>query len=348
MSNNQTVFIDGSVGEGGGQVLRTSLALSCVTGRGLHIENIRASRPKPGLGKQHQACVRAACEICNGKCQGASLGSKTLDFQPGDVQAGRFSFDVGSAGSASLVAQTILPALFVVEKPSTIKVSGGTHNPLAPPFDFLKESFLPAVAAAGFRGSCKLIKPGFYPVGGGKMSFEVQGWQQQGNQMINLCLPDEHLEIQARIYTARLPAGIPQRQEKLLLRSKLDFEIIEHIEVRDSKGPGNCVVIRVCGDRYTTVFTAFGRKGRPSHEVVREVVRLVEDFLASGAAVDHFLADQLLMYMAISKSGCFTTNEISKHCATNMEIIKRFLPVSFDIDQEEKTYKVLCSGACVA
>ena len=208
MSNNQIVFIDGSAGEGGGQVLRTSLALSCVTSRNLHIENIRASRPKPGLGKQHLACVLAACEICNGKCQGASLGSKTLDFQPGDVQAGRFSFDVSSAGSASLVAQTILPALFVVEKPSTIKVSGGTHNPLAPPFDFLKESFLPAVAAAGFRGSCKLIKPGFYPVGGGKMSFEVQGWQQQGNQMISLCLPDEHPDIQARIYTARLPVRI--------------------------------------------------------------------------------------------------------------------------------------------
>ena len=343
MSNRETVFMDGSMGEGGGQILRTSLALSCITGRSLHIENIRASRPKPGLAEQHLACVRAACQICNGRCQGATLGSKVLDFEPGVVRAGQFSFEVASAGSASLVAQTVLPALFFTSQPCTVKVSGGTHNPLAPPFDFLEESFFPALASAGFMAECKLIKHGFYPAGGGKMIFQIEGWSKQQDRMINLCQANEHFHIQARIYTARLPAHIAQRQEKLLLRSKLTFEDIEHIDVKDSKGPGNCVVIRICGNRRTTVFTAFGRKGRPSHEVVREVVRLARDFVANRAAIDRFLADQLLIYMAIVERGCFTTDQISKHCLTNMEAIKEFLPVRFDVEQEQNLSKVSCS-----
>ena len=163
MSNMETVFVDGSTGEGGGQILRTSLALSCITGKSLHIENIRAARRNPGLAKQHLSCVQAACQICNGACHGAAQRSKVLDFQPGPVQSGDFYFDIGSAGSASLVIQTLLPALFLADKPSTVTVIGGTHNPLAPPFDFLSETFLPAIVTACFNSTCKLVKHGFFP-----------------------------------------------------------------------------------------------------------------------------------------------------------------------------------------
>lgn len=348
MADIQIVSIDGSAGEGGGQILRTSLTLSCITGKGLHIENIRAARRNPGLAKQHLSCVHAASQICNGRCTGAAIGSKTLDFQPGSVRGGDYYFDIGSAGSATLVIQTILPALFLADKPSTITVTGGTHNPLAPPFDFLCETFLPAIAMAGFRGSCRLIKHGFYPAGGGKITFDVQPWEKQADRIIDLCRTGERFEIHARIYIAGLPEHIAQRQEKLLLQSGLNIQRVERIEVTDSDGPGNCVMIWLSGPPGsghpppTTVFTAFGMRGKPSQEVVSEVVGLAKDFLASGAAVDRFLADQLLIYMALSKAGCFTTNQLSSHLLTNMEVIKKFLPVDFTIDRQKQAHKVYC------
>jgi RNA 3'-terminal phosphate cyclase (ATP) len=360
----ETIFIDGSTGEGGGQILRTSLALSCITGKNLRIENIRAARRNPGLAKQHLSCVQAISQICNGNCEGAVIGSKTLDFQPGQVCSGNYHFDIGSAGSATLVIQTILPALFLADKPSVITVTGGTHNPLAPPFDFLSETFLPAIATAGFYGNCKLLKHGFYPAGGGKITFEIlpatcppnvwrinlagQPWQKQQDKIIDLCERSEQFEIHARICIAKLPEHIAHRQEKLLRQSNLDIKNVEHIEATDSDGPGNCVMIRLCSGlslARTTVFTAFGMKGKPSQQVVSEVANLAKDFLSSGVAVDRFLADQLLIYMALSKAGCFTTNQLSAHLLTNMEVIKKFLPVDFTIDQQKQPYKISCQPA---
>lgn len=341
----EIVSIDGSTGEGGGQILRTSLALSCITGRSLHIENIRTARRNAGLAKQHISCVQAARQSCNGKCQGAAQHSKVLDFQPGPVQSGDFYFDIGSAGSASLVIQTVLPALFLVDMPSIVTVTGGTHNPLAPPFDFLSETFLPAVEAAGFHGGCKLVKHGFFPAGGGKITFNIQPRQTNSHKTINFCEPTNKPQISARIYTAKLPENIAHKQHELLLQSNLDFEDVEHIEVTDSDGPGNCVMIRLCSSDRVTVFTAFGMRGKPSHKVISEVVDLAKDFLASGAAVDRFLADQLLIYMAISKAGCYTTNELTAHLTTNMGVIKKFLDVNFSVDKQNENYKVSCLPA---
>ena len=338
----ETIFVDGSEGEGGGQILRTSLTLSCITGKHLHIENIRAARRNPGLAKQHLSCVRAACKICNGQAKGATKGSKVLDFEPGPIRSGDYHFDIGSAGSASLVIQTILPALFLADKPSTVTITGGTHNPMAPPFDFLNETFLPAIAAAGFRGNCKLIKHGFFPAGGGKISFNTQPWRKQPDSIIDLCQPRSQLHIHARIYTAKLPERVAQRQRKLLLQSGLNIQNAENIEVEDSDGPGNCVMIRLCGSERTTVFTAFGMRGKPSEEVISEVVSLAEDFLANDAAIDRFLADQLLIYMALAKAGSFTTNELSSHLQTNTEVIKKFLPVDFNVEQQKQAYRISC------
>ena len=341
----ETVFVDGGMGEGGGQILRTSLALACITGRNLHIENIRAARRKPGLAKQHLICVRAACEICGGKCEGAAIGSQVLDFQPGPIRSGDFSFDIGSAGSTSLVIQTILPALFLADKLLTVTVTGGTHNPWAPPFDFLDETFLPAIGTAGFDADCKLEKYGFFPAGGGKIALNVRPRQEKPNQTIDFCQPAENIQNHARIYTAKLPAHIAQRQKKLLGQSRLKFTNIEHIEVIDSDGPGNCIMLRLCNSHRTTVFTAFGKRGKPSEKVVGEVVSLSEDFLSSGAAVDRFSADQLLIYMAISKSGCYTTNDLTTHLTTNIETIKKFLPVNFIIEQQGQIRRISCESS---
>jgi len=342
MNNIETIFIDGSIGEGGGQILRTSLALSCITGKRLHIENIRSARRNPGLAKQHLSCVQAACQICNGKSHGATQGSKVLDFQATPVHSGDFRFDIGSAGSASLVIQTLLPALFLANKPSTVTVTGGTHNPLASPFDFLSETFLPAIKTAGFQGECKLLKHGFFPAGGGKIILHVQPWQKQSNQTINLCDSDQEFRINARIYTAKLPTRIAHHQQKLLLQSGLNIQNIEHTEVKDSEGPGNAVCIRLCGNKRTIVFTAFGIRGKPSEQVISKLVNLTKHFIESGAAVDHFLADQLLLYMAIANGGCFTTDRISSHTKTNMEVIKRFLPIDFIIEGQRDCFRVSC------
>ncbi len=340
MSDIETVFIDGGSGEGGGQIIRTSLTLACVTGKAVHFENIRAARRKPGLARQHLSCVEAACRISGGKCSDARIGSKVLDFRPGAVRSGEYNFDIGSAGSASLVVQTVLPALFLVGGPSSVTVTGGTHNPWAPPFDFLAESFLPALESAGFGADCKLLKHGFYPAGGGKIEFGVRPRKNSDTQ-INLCEPEEKARIDARIYTARLSSHIAQKQKKLLQKSKLNIEKIEIVEVTDSDGPGNCIMLLVRGRR-TTIFTAFGQRGKPSEEVVGEVAGLAGSFLAGGAAVDRFLADQLLIYMAMAKAGCFTTNELSNHLLTNVETIKKFLGVDFDIEQKNSSYKVSC------
>jgi len=336
----ETIHIDGSFGEGGGQVLRTSLTLAAITGKHLVIDNIRANRPNPGLAKQHLTCVEAVCEICNAKCAGAKIHSTNLDFTPGSVKAGNYSFDIGSAGSASLVIQTVLPVLFCASGLSSVTVTGGTHNSWAPPFDFLKETFVPAIGGMGFKADCRLLRYGFFPAGAGQIIFNIQTAQQ--NKSVDMCEPMKNISLSARIYTAKLPPQIAQKQRKLLLSSGLDIDKIEHIDVIDSACAGNCVVIRDCGSNRTTVFTGFGARGKPSEKVIAEAVADAKAFLESGAAIDHYLADQLLIYMSMRKGGAITTNELSSHLTTNMEVIKKFLPVNFAVEKRGLTYEIRC------
>jgi RNA 3'-terminal phosphate cyclase (ATP) len=337
-----TIHIDGSFGEGGGQVLRTSLTLAAITGKRLHIDKIRANRPKPGLAKQHLTCVEAICAICGGKCRGGAVGSTALDFEPGEIRAGDYRFDIGSAGSASLVIQTVLPVLFCADLSSTVAVTGGTHNAWAPPFDFIKESFLPAIAAMDFKAGSRLVRYGFFPAGGGEITFEIRPKQDERGSEIDLCEAIMNPKISARIYTSKLPIHIAQKQQKLLLSSGLNFETIEHIEVKDSISAGNCAVICIKGANRTTVFTGFGSRGKPSEKVINEVVGEAKDYLSSGAAIDHYLADQLLLYMAMRRTGRFTTNDFSKHLTTNIEVIKKFLAVDFTVKKQGVVYEIYC------
>jgi len=175
------------------------------------------------------------------------------------------------------------------------------------------------------------------------MTFSIEP-SGQSARPIDLCGSGDEFQIHARIYTARLPAQIARRQEKLLSDSALNTADIEHVEATDSDGPGNCVMIRICSGGRTTVFTAFGQKGKPSEKVVGEVVSLAQDFLKSGAVVDRFLADQLLIYMAVSNAGAFTTSELSNHLLTNIEVIKQFLPVDFNTVEQPRQYRVSCQS----
>ena len=327
--------IDGSSGEGGGQILRTALALSTVTGKPFRIEKIRAGRPKPGLLRQHLTAVKAAAEISRAVVTGAELGSGALTFGPGPVRAGEFAFAVGTAGSATLVLQTILPALLTAPAPSKLLLEGGTHNPAAPPFDFLTKSFLPLINRMGPTVTAELERPGFYPAGGGRFNVSITPAPR--------LLPLEMLErcpvrnISVRAVVANLPRSIAEREAKLIgrLLSLSEASIIVE-EIRGTLGPGNVAMVEIGMQDHTEVFTGFGEVGVRAEAVATKVAQEVRAYLASGVPVGRYLADQLLIPMALAGAGRFRTGPLSRHSTTNIEIIRQFLGLNIDLVEEPK------------
>jgi RNA 3'-terminal phosphate cyclase (ATP) len=318
------VEIDGSFGEGGGQILRTALALSLVTGQPFRINNIRAGRKKPGLLRQHLTAVQAATEIGSAQVSGASMGSREVNFAPSGIRSGRFTFSIGTAGSTTLVLQTVLPALIVADGPSTLVLEGGTHNPFAPPFDFLATAFLPLLKRMGAEVRATIERPGFYPAGGGRLKFDIIPAGKLGR----LELP-ERGEIRrraGRALIANLPANIADR-ELNVIRRKMSWgaELLHRESMENSAGPGNIVIIEIESEHVTEVFTGFGERGLPAESVAEQAVKAARRYLAAEVSVGEYLADQLLLPMAIGGGGTFSTLPLSRHATTNMEVIHRFL-----------------------
>lgn len=326
------IVIDGSAGEGGGQILRTSLALSLVTGRPFGIEKIRAGRQRPGLLRQHLTAVNAAAEISRAKLEGAELGSQELTFRPGPVRAGEYRFAVGSAGSATLVFQTVLPALMLAGEPSKLTLEGGTHNPLAPPFDFLQKTFLPLISRMGPRVETRLESAGFYPAGGGR--FEATITPSKHLSPIEITTRGEITHRKASVLLANLPAHIAER-ELGMLRDQLPWpeDAFTANTGVPSPGPGNAVLVEVGCEEVTEVFSGFGQKGVRAESVIHDLVREIRTYLAAGVPVGEHLADQLLLPLALARGGRFATLAPSRHTRTNMEVIARFLPVEFATEQ---------------
>ena len=327
--------IDGSLGEGGGQILRTALALSTVTGKPFRIEKIRAARPKPGLLRQHLTAVKATASISSATVDGAELGAGAITFIPGSVTPGEYAFAVGTAGSATLVLQTILPALLTAPRPSRLVLEGGTHNPMAPPFDFLVKSFLPLINRMGPTVTAELERPGFYPAGGGRFSVNITP--------IASLLPLEMLErgairsIKARAVVANLPRSIAEREVKLvgrLLSLPDDSLIVE--EIRGALGPGNAVAVELETEHHTEVFTGFGEVNVRAEGVATKVAQESRAYIASGVPIGRYLADQLLIPMALAGAGRFRTGPLSRHTTTNLEVIRQFLDVNIDLVEEPK------------
>ena len=338
------IVIDGSAGEGGGQILRTALALSLVTGESFRIEKIRAGRRKPGLLRQHLTAVQAALEIGDATAQGAELGSLELTFKPGNVRAGDYHFAVGTAGSATLVLQTILPPLLIASRPSTIKLEGGTHNPSAPPFDFLEKTFLPLLNKMGVTVTAALECPGFYPAGGGKFSVSIS--PAVSLSKLELLQRGDIKRRVARAIVANLNRNIGGR-ELAVVAEQLNWpaELLKVDEVRNSCGPGNALVIELESQCVTEVFTGFGERGVAAEKVASDTVELVREYLACDAPVGCHLADQLLLPMAIGEGGVFRTSAPSRHTDTNIETIKKFLPVSLTVEKVSDCWEVSCSKA---
>ncbi len=326
------IQIDGSAGEGGGQILRSALGLSLVSGRPFHITNIRQKRKKPGLMRQHLTSVLAAAEVGSARVEGAFIGSTELVFRPGTIRHGDFHFAIGTAGSCTLVLQTILPALIRAGGPSNLVLEGGTHNPMAPPFDFLQSSFLPILSRMGVAVTAELERPGFYPAGGGRIAVSIE----PSGTLSPLQLTDRsHSHISARAVCAQLPLHIAQRelgvvQEKLGAKE----QYLEAVRLEDH-GPGNVISIFMHGLELVETFTGFGQKNVSAEKVALRVVREVKRYLDSGVPVGKYLADQLLVPMALAGSGRFLTGGPTNHTLTNIETIQRFLDISFQLNRLE-------------
>lgn len=325
------ITIDGSTGEGGGQILRTALGLSLVTGKPFSIFNIRAGRKKPGLMRQHLTAVNAAAEIGGAAVTGNTPGSQAFTFEPGPVRPGSYHFSIGSAGSCTLVLQTILPALMTADGPSNIVLEGGTHNPLAPPFDFIQRAFLPVIGKLGPEVTAVLEKHGFYPAGGGK--FRVSVIPSKKLARIDLKDRGPVEKKHALAVVANLPLSIARRELEVV-REKLGLSegCLEALEVKNAAGPGNVLSIMVESGHITEVFTTFGEKGVSSERVAKACIKEAREYISSTAAAGRYLADQLLIPMAMAGGGSFSTLSPSGHTLTNIGIIKRFLDVDITVN----------------
>jgi RNA 3'-terminal phosphate cyclase (ATP) len=340
VSSRDVLEIDGSEGEGGGQILRSSLALSLVTGRPFRLRRIRETRSRPGLQRQHLVAVTAAAAVGEAEVEGATFGSSALSFRPRALRGGDLRFAIGSAGSTTLVFQTVFPALLHAPEPSACVFEGGTHNPMAPPYDFLEKAFLPLVRRMGASVETRLERRGFHPGGGGRFVAEVRPGA------LRPLVLEERGEIEdrrARILLANLNPRIASREAETL-RELLgaDWRVETEIE-QDGRGPGNAVLLEVVAEHVTEVFVAFGARGVPAETVAETVVKEAKDWLASDVPVGRHLADQLLLPLALAGSGSFRTLPPTLHARTHADVIRLFLPdvtIRFETDAAAATVSV--------
>lgn len=316
------ITIDGAEGEGGGQVLRNALALSLITGQPFKITNIRGKREKPGLMRQHLTAVEAACMVGGAACEGASVGSMELTFHPGTVRAGDYHFAVGTAGSTSLVLQTLLMPLLFADAPSRLVLEGGTHNMMAPPFDFIAQVFLPIVNRMGPRVEAHLVRHGFYPRGGGRIEVTVN---PAPLQLLECCTRGAINRVAATAVFAGLPFDIADRElqtaRQILAWPEEAFAVRE---LPAEEGPGNVLLLQADFEHATEIVTGFGRLGISAESLAKTAAQRMAGFLASNAFAGPYLADQLLLPFALAGGGSFTTVKPSQHARTAADVIAMF------------------------
>ncbi len=317
--------VDGSQGEGGGQVLRAALALSLATLQAVRVRAIRATREKPGLRRQHLAAVRAAVAVGRAEVEGAALDAGEIVFRPSAITGGDHHVDVESEGSAGLVLQTVLPALAMAKEPSSLVLEGGTHNPRAPSFEFLKGAYLPLLGRMGAKVSLKLDRAGFPPTGRGKIRAKVtplaEGWKR-----LDLMARGEIRRRRAYASVVQLPLHIVERELKVVkLELRWPKEELRVVDVGDSRGPGNVLTLEIESDHLTEVFTGIGAKEIRAETVARAVCAEARAYLDAGAPVGPYLADQLLLPMALAGGGTFRTMALTAHATTQIDLLRRCL-----------------------
>ncbi|KPH94765.1 hypothetical protein AMS58_09580 [Pseudoalteromonas porphyrae] len=332
----QFIKIDGSQGEGGGQVLRTALTLSILTQQNIELCNIRAGRNKTGLLRQHLTSVLAAQEICDASVEGVELSSTHIRFSPGKIKAGNFHFAIGSAGSTVLVCQTILPVLALAQSSSTVTFEGGTHNGMSPSLSFLEQSFLPILKRMGIDCHVKTTALGFYPAGGGKWQISIQ----PATNFTPIQLTDAGADLAKNIsncsltaLVSSLPSSIGQREINTAKKVLNWQDAPSHVQNVITPGPGNSFQLGIDSETHRTVFEVTGEKGLSAQNVAKRAAGRVNTFIQSQAAVEEHLADQLLLPIALAGSGSFTTTKPSLHTLTNINVIKHILGKEIKLKQ---------------
>jgi RNA 3'-terminal phosphate cyclase (ATP) len=320
------LHIDGSEGEGGGQVLRTSLALSALTGTPFQLDRLRAGRDRPGLQRQHLTGVRAVAAICGATVTGDALGSTSLSFVPATIRPGRYRFDVGTAGSLGLVLQAVLPVLWSAGGPSSLELIGGTLNDRSPPAPFLQRTLLPLLGELGPKVTLTVERHGFYPAGGGRYTVDIAP-APLGPLRLPHRGPIEWTVAVAVV--SNLPRSVGERELRTLARRVPLTE--SRVEEVAANGPGNAVWIEAHTPHVTEVFTGFGRRGTPAEKVAEEAAAEFLAWEAIGAPVGPHLADQLLLPLALAGAGSFRTGPLTGHTTTNLAVIQRFLDVDFAV-----------------
>ena len=342
------MYIDGSYGEGGGQIVRSALSLATLLGVAVRIERIRQGRGRPGLAAQHLTGVRMLAQICQARLEGASLGSRELTFWPGRApQRGRYHFDVGqarrggSAGAVSLVLQAVLLPLARAEGASRLVGEGGTHVAWSPPFHYLERVWLPMLARLRMEARVSLERWGWYPQGGGKLTCEIRG--QGGDECPSwrgMVLEERGrlLRLAGISASSNLPRHIAQRQRRrveVLLREQGVGVELQTIDA-PSPGPGTMVFLLAESENSLAGFTAYGRRGKPAEKVAEEAVEAFLQYYRSGAALDPHLADQLVLPLALAEGeSSFTTSRVTGHLLTNIRVVEQFLDVHFSVEGRE-------------
>ena len=360
-SNHKTLKIDGSTGEGGGQIIRTALSLSMLTGIPIEITNIRAGRAKSGLMRQHLMCVQASQQISNATVTGAVLGSSTFRFAPNTIKSGDYSFDIGSAGSTTLVLQTLLPALFFANESSqssTVTIKGGTHNPLAPTTDFLQHAFVPALAKLDMQVIVDCQKIGFAPIGGGEIKATITPFMRRANippfqltergKLTHIELVANILNLDYDICTRELASA-----KSVLIEAGIDAALIT-TQANKLQGIGednSCYakVTHCIGNSeksHSEIFTLLGAKRTSAEKIGNRLAGLIKRYVfKTETLVDEYLTDQLLLPLALAGGGEFTARMISQHTQTQAWLIEQFLPITivFDVINENNTLvRVVC------
>ncbi len=337
------VEIDGSLGEGGGQILRSALALSLVTGRPLRVSRIRAGRRKPGLLRQHLTGVKLAARIGAARVAGAELGSPALTFEPQACLGGTYEVDIGTAGSTSLVAQTVVPALLFAAEPSQLVIRGGTHARAAPPFEFLQRAWVPALAEMGAAVEVVLERAGFFPVGGGVLRVRVAPLTSP--RALDLRERGDLIDVEARAIIGKLPREIAER-ELWVVQDRLGWSpralhIDEH---PDAAGPGNALVLCIRHEHAVEVLTAFGAQGVRAERVAAAACRAAKTWLRGSHPVGAHLADQLMLPLALGTGGVYRTDALSSHSRTNIAVIEAFVGNVFSTEEAEGRVVVTVRG----
>jgi RNA 3'-terminal phosphate cyclase (ATP) len=337
------IIIDGSQGEGGGQMVRNACALSLVTGEPFRISNIRGRRAKPGLMRQHMTAVEAACAISGSQCSGLAVGASEMEFRPGRVTAGEYQFAVGTAGSTSLVLQTVLMPLLLADAPSRLTLEGGTHNPSAPPFDFIERTFLPVINQMGPHIAARLVRHGFYPRGGGRIEIDITPSALSPIACIDRGAAQG---FAAQSLFSALPFPIAER---LLDRAKRDLaswpdDAFAVRELPADQGPGIILMLEARYANVTEIVSAFGQLGVPAERLAKTAAARLNGYIDSSAFAGPYLADQLILPFALAGGGRFTTVKPSEHLRTAIDIAQRFTGQSIALEQQPGGEHLLCVG----